>query len=669
MAEENYLNEFLSLVQVDRFKEHCSQDITSQDYYCMPLKPIVDAEHRLREKDRSCLAYFSMEFGLATSFYNSFCSLLKPDQHNCIPSNTIFSNYRLADYFFDIRIDKLIDLPIYSGGLGVLAGDTIKTMADYRLPAVGIGILWHSGYFKQRFWYKYGQVPEKMHWHPRSYPGLVPLKNIVKIQLKNESVYLRLWKYYVYNYNRDAVIPLILLDSDVQQNGEHIRGLTDQLYRSDNAWIKIMQRIVLGFGGIAALKELGYNIDIFHLNEGHAVFSFLEHCRGLSPKEIEGEKHKFVYTCHTPVAAGHDRFSQENMRSVLSDEDFALVSSYGREDSGMINLTLLSMNVCSSINAVSKSHQQVMFLQFPEYKDRIRYVTNGVHPYTWISPEFLNVFRQFPAVFEKIDENPMILSRATELKADYSFRRQVWGAHQQNKAKLCGRLEKWNFKEDVFTVCWARRIAGYKRPSLILYDTDKLVEIAKNTGPLQIIIAGKAHPQDNLGFTFISEIMDAIDSLTQHYDYLKVIIMENYDMHLAQALISSVDLWLNNPLPPFEASGTSGMKAILNGVVQLTTLDGWVVEAEDKNIGRIFGYRSDPQHIGNEKNLHMDEDSASLYKNLQEMAALYYRTNRSKEIDFSSPWIDAMINCIAAGAYFNTYRMLDEYKKLIWKIA
>ena len=281
MKKDDLLQEFLGLVDVEGFNDNYSQDIGNGKYFGMPLEPIIAAEKRLRSINQRCIAYFSMEYGLATSFYNTFKSNNPIDPQNKIPENTAFSNYRLADFFFDVKIDNIIDLPIYSGGLGVLAGDTVKTMADYKLPAVGIGILWHFGYFRQRFWFKYGQVPEKMYWNSNKYPGLVPLKNKVTIKIKNSEIILKIWKYYVYSYKKDYAIPLILLDAELPQNSERKKTLTEQLYRSDDSWIKLMQRALLGFGGVASLNELGYNIDIFHLNEGHAAFAFIEKARGL----------------------------------------------------------------------------------------------------------------------------------------------------------------------------------------------------------------------------------------------------------------------------------------------------------------------------------------------------------------------------------------------------
>lgn len=666
---ENQLSEFLSLVNIEGYEDTYNKDITGDKYFGLPLKSIIDSEKRLLSNKERSIAYFSMEYGLASSFYNRFTSNRPLTPSNKIQEQDVFSNFRLADYFFNLKVDNIIDLPIYSGGLGVLAGDTIKTISDYHLPAVGIGILWNTGYFRQKFWFKYGQLPEQITWDMNSYPGLVPLKNKVKISLKSEDIYLRLWKYYVYNYSQDYAVPLVLLDSRVEENSEKNRHLTDQLYKSDNVWNKIMQRIILGMGGVAALRELGYQIDIFHLNEGHAVFAFIEKAKGLSKGEREDLKKYFVYTCHTPVEAGHDRFSSDDVSKALKKEDFEIAEGYGGDKQDIINLTLFAMNAATVINAVSLSHQKVMHIQFPKYKERIKYVTNGVHTHTWISDRFKNVFEKFSSTLGDIKANPMALAKARQLKGNGQFRSEIWQAHQANKQDLCNFLDKWGLKKDIFTICWARRIAAYKRPSIILNDVNRLIDIAKKYGPIQIIFAGKAHPNDNLGFTYINNMLDKVDNLNQVYDYLKIIMPENYDIYLAKMLTSSVDAWLNTPLPPFEASGTSGMKAILNGVIQISTLDGWVLEAQDANIGRIFGYRNEERTLGNEHDLHMRDDAQQLYDVLDEMVKLYYDTNNRGKIDLSSQWIDIMIDCIATGARFNTYRMLDEYKKIVWNIA
>jgi glycogen phosphorylase len=669
MEKIKLIDEFYSLVHLDDSDGHYAKDIKDGDYFGMPLEAIVKAEKRLRSNKERCIAYFSMEYGLATSCYNKFSSQLPLNCANRVPENGVFSNFRVGDYFFALQQNNILDLPIYSGGLGVLAGDTVKTMADYNLPVAAIGILWSSGYFRQKFWFKYGQAPEKMHWDPHTYPGLIPLKNRIKISLKDEDVYLRLWKYYVYSHKHDAVVPLILLDSNIEPNSETARIFTDQLYRSDNVFLKLLQRVILGFGGINALNELGYNIDTYHLNEGHAVFAFVAKAKGLNKDELQNLKSKFVYTCHTPVEAGHDRFSIDDLNRVLKYQDVEIIEKFGKERSGMANLTLLSMNISSAINAVSHNHQKVMHIQFPDYIDQIQYVTNGVHPYTWMSQSFQELFNKFPETFVNFSANPMILSRAVELKANADFRGQLWQSHQTNKTDLCKFLGKWKLDKNLFTICWARRVAAYKRPSLILHDIGRLVEITQKYGPLQIILAGKAHPNDNLGFTYINEMLDKVDKLNEDYDKLKIIVLENYDISLGKLLTSSVDVWLNNPLPPFEASGTSGMKAILNAVLQMSTVDGWVAEATNRKMGAFFGYKNAEGSVGNESDLHMNDDAEELYRALEGMISLYYETNQNGKVDASSGWIDMMIECLVAAAQFNTYRMVDQYKQQIWKIA
>ncbi len=288
--------------------------------------------------------------------------------------------------------------------------------------------------------------------------------------------------------------------------------------------------------------------------------------------------------------------------------------------------------------------------------------------HTWLSDSFKDLFDKYKATFGDWRMKPENLKKALSLKADDSFRGDIFQAHQVNKRNLVGALEKWGLKEDVLTVGWARRIAGYKRPALIFHSVEQLIRIAYEVGPLQIILAGKAHPNDDIGSAHIEEILDHIDQLNEHREVIKVLILENYDTYFGKLLTNSVDIWLNNPLPPFEASGTSGMKAILNGVVQMSTLDGWVVEAAKEDIGWIFGYEHSGSEIGQEMVLRLDEDSSALYDVLGEAAKLYYTMNRDGVTDVQSPWIDKMIHCVGQGAFFNTQRMMREYKEKMWNI-
>ncbi|MFA5088981.1 MAG: alpha-glucan family phosphorylase [Candidatus Omnitrophota bacterium] len=657
------------IASIDRFSEYYSEDINEQYYFGFPTASILHSEVALLSREVRSTAYFSMEYGLAPSIYNSFQQKRPLSDKNKFFSHEVFSNSWLCDYLFKIQIDKLLDIPIYGGGLGVLAGDALKSSADLGFSVVALGVLWNKGYFKQNFWYKHGQVPEELTWDPCSYPGLIPLKNIVTLRTKQGPLSLRLWKYYVYSFDKKSACPLILLDSNLEQNSEHFRKLTDQLYRSDDVWWKIFQRSILGIGGMKALSSLGYQVDSYHLNEGHAAFAILEKYVSLADKgQMEEAKKKMVFTCHTPVAAGHDRFKLRDVANILEADYIQAAECFGKENpsSDEVNLTFMSLNNCAKVNAVSLKHGEIMRLQFPRFADKIYSITNGVHLHTWASDCFQKLFDQYAGTFGDWRRYPERLVQIENIEKDGAFRKDLFEAHQGNKRKLCRLLNRWGLKEDVFTLGWARRIAGYKRPALIFHNIEGILELAYNVGPLQIVMAGKAHPNDDIGGAHIDEILDHIDQLNAHQDVVKILILENYDTYFGKLLTSSVDVWLNNPLPPFEASGTSGMKAILNGVLQMSTLDGWIVEAASNDIGWIFGYQHTGGDIGSEKDLRLDEDSQSLCKTLKEAMQLYYNTYQAGELNVSSPWIDKMSHCVRTGAYFTTQRMMQQYKKAMW---
>jgi starch phosphorylase len=656
--------------QIDHFSTQYHQEIDPHTFFGFPLRPVLDIEQELLLPARRNIAYFSMEFGIAPSIYNSFRLSGPMDIHNQFFAHDVFSNYWLCDYLFKVRIDKMLDIPIYGGGLGVLAGDAMKSSADLGYPVVGIGILWNKGYFKQNFWYKHGQVPEELTWNPNAYPGLIPLKNIVTVETKEGPLALRLWKYYVYSYDKTKACPIILLDSNVGQNSEHFKRLTDQLYRSDDVWWKIFQRAILGIGGMKALDALNYRIDYFHLNEGHAAFALVEKYLRLNDKsKMEEERKKFAYTCHTPVAAGHDRFQVQDLRRVLKGDYVQAAEILGKEksDSSQINLTYMCLSNCAKVNAVAQKHGEITRLQFPAFASKVDAITNGVHLHTWLSESFQQLFDRYPHVFADWRRDPEQLANIVQLKGDESFRRDIFEAHQVNKRHMLSVINHWKLKEDVLTIGWARRIAGYKRPALIFHDVKEILKLASTLGPLQIIMSGKAHPNDNIGSAHIDEILDRIDQLNEHKSIIKVLILENYDTYFGKLLTNSVDVWLNNPLPPFEASGTSGMKAILNGVVQLSTLDGWVMEAEKDDIGWIFGYRHTGAEIGSEKDLKLEEDSSALYNTLKDVIGLYYATYAKGTLNPQSAWIDKMIHCVQRAAFFNTNRMMKQYHEKMWQ--
>ncbi len=648
-----------------------TRDINEAYFYGLPQDIVRRAEAQLRDPAVRSVAYFSMEFGLAPSIYHPYRSKVPLSPSNRKRDFEIFSNLRQMDYFHVVSIDSLVDIPIYSGGLGVLAGDTLKSAADLKLPLLGVGILWNKGYFDQQFCIRDGQLPGQFAWDPRSYPGLVKLTAEIKLSIGAEAVTFHLWKYYVPSFDETHVVPLLLLDSNHPANPVWAQALTNQLYESSTVWWKIVQRKILGMGGIRAIQALGYAIDVFHLNEGHAAFAFLEMARGKRTDEIASLTERFAYTCHTPVEAGHDRLPIEELAKVLSAEEVELARRFGQDDRpDRVNLTILAMNASKHVNAVAKKHEEVTKIQFPSHERKIQGITNGVHIPTWISRPFEQLFNDYPLVFENWKNSPDSLQHVQHLRHDRTFREKLWSAHKQNKAQLLDLLRPWQVRDDIFTIAWARRAAPYKRPSLILQRPNRLVEIAQQHGGLQILFAGKAHPNDFVGTGNIKEILNIIDGLEIHRDCLRVIFLENYDTYVAKLLISGVDVWLNNPLPPFEASGTSGMKAVLNGVLQLSTMDGWVVEAADNEIGEIFGYRAERGAVGHEMDLKLREDSTSLYDKLELMMADYDAVEKGAPEDtHKSKWIDRMINCIEVASFFNTSRMVAQYNRTIWGMA
>lgn len=667
-TQSNTMNfdQYVSLIE--KFDSQYKDNISEEKYFGFPIAPVLDVERRLLA-GQDVVAYFSMEFGIAPSIYNSF-QLARPiSDKNQFFTHQVFSNYWLCDYLFKIQIDKMLDIPIYGGGLGVLAGDTMKSASDLGFPVAGIGILWNKGYFKQNFWYKHGQVPEELKWDPTTYPGLIPLKNRVVIDTNEGPLHLRLWKYYVYSYNHAYACPIILLDSNLPENSDKFKKLTDQLYRSDDVWWKFLQRVILGVGGIKALRSLGYKVQHYHLNEGHAAMAIIErYIESGATISMDEFRKNFMYTCHTPVAAGHDRFNVNDVSRIMTEPYAKVCIEFGKEDAHaqQINLTYICLNNCDHVNAVAAKHGEITRLQFPAFASKVESITNGIHLHTWLSDNFRQLFDRYAHILGDWRKTPDNLLKVEQLKSDENFRRDIFSAHQANKRNFLKVVHNWQLDENVLTVGWARRIAGYKRPGLIFHDIQRIIKLAYEVGPLQIVLAGKAHPNDDIGSAHIDAILSHIDQLNPHWDRIKVLILENYDTFFGKLLTNSVDIWLNNPLPPFEASGTSGMKAIANGVLQMTTLDGWVVEAEHDDIGWIFGYEHHGPEIGDERQLRLDEDSNALYETLEQSMKMYYAMNQKGKIDIYSPWVDKMINCVKRSAFFNTQRMIQQYKDLMW---
>ncbi|MFH1710546.1 MAG: alpha-glucan family phosphorylase [bacterium] len=568
--------------------------------------------------------------------------------------------------YFSMEFGLKNKLPIFSGGLGILAGDTLKSAADLGVKMVGVGLLWRNGYVKQKLTFDQGQVSETVQWDPENTKGLSPLGKSVKVQIEDKEVAFRLWRYDV--VEGKSTVPLILLDSACPENEglDGFKDITRRLYRNHDPWWRITQEMALGIGGMRALKLLYPNVELkYHLNEGHAAMAPVEFMlQGHSPEEA---REHFTGTTHTPVPAGHDRFHIDKLSHAIRTPHLNVMREFGWEHNNpaMTNMTILMMNLCRKINAVAKKHLEVTRRMFPSFDSKMTSITNGIHPYTWASPEMAAVFDKFCRTWR---DDPEQLRFLKYRLADPDFRKGVEDAHRQARKRLIDEVNRRHPKlgmvEDTFTIGFARRAAGYKRADLIFADMSRLFEVVENVaqkhGNIQIIFAGKAHFEDGRAADLIKKMLSTISNVnSEGAGKIKVIYLENHDMELGKLMVAGSDVWLNTPLPPFEASGTSGMKAAVNGVPQISTFDGWWCEGycQDNSVGWMFG--SPPDLNQHPNDMRYGEDSEQLYKVLEKVAGIYY-ANRPK-------WVDTMINAIALnGSYFNTHRMLKEYVTNLW---
>ena len=533
--------------------------------------------------------------------------------------------------YFSMEICVEADIPSYSGGLGVLAGDTLRTFADLNIPAVGVTLLSEKGYLYQELTEDGQQVEKPYPFDPRKRLILIAKDTTVKIN--GNEVKIRPWCYFIRGVSGYKV-PVIFLDTNLEENGEWERTLTSYLYGGDTDY-RLAQEIILGIGGFRILKSLGFtSIYRFHMNEGHASFLTLELYR--RTKNVEFVRRQCVFTTHTPVKAGHDMFSMEKVKQFLGEFPDE-ISPYVTENN-MLNMTRLGMFFSHYINGVAKKHREVSMSMFPHYS--IDSITNGVHSLTWVSEPFQRLFDKYMPGWR---QDPYILRSASGMPNE-----DVWNAHMEAKRRLIDFInEKFgeNFSYDKFTIGFARRMTAYKRPYLLFYDRERLLKISEIAGGLQIVYSGKAHPKDTEGKEIIKRIISAGKNLKPKVNF---IFIPNYDMNIAKMMVSGVDLWLNTPRIPMEASGTSGMKAAHNGVPQLSTLDGWWKEGY---IEGVTGWA-----IGGEDQESDDlRDSRDMYDKLEyRIIPVFHR--------FRDRWIDIMKNCIALNAsFFNTQRMVEQY--------
>jgi glycogen phosphorylase len=589
-------------------------------------------------------------------------------------------------------------LPIYSGGLGILAGDHLKSASDLGIPMIGLGLLYRQGYFHQRLnrqgWQEDYYTDNLFHQMP-----LELLKDeqgepiTIELQVRHRMVKLQIWRVQV------GRVSLYLLDTDREDNDPIDRWLTGHLY-GGNQETRIAQEVVLGIGGVRALHALGIEPGIYHLNEGHAAFCLLEFARmevqrtGKSFYDVETYvRDRCVFTTHTPVPAGHDVFSADLIDSYfahywddmgLSREQFLALGARRLGDPWEpFGMTVLALRMCRSTNGVSELHGQVsrnmwniLYPDRSEDKVPIGYITNGVHAPSWTAPLIGDLYTQYlgadwasravdPQMWQGVDNIP-----DEEIWWRHQILKERLVAHTRTKVKFSRQNRGENHDSvqaaeqlldpKLLTIGFARRFSPYKRGDLLLRDADRALKIFGNADrPVQIVFAGKAHPADEEGKRIIQRLME----WCRHSSiWNRVAFIEDYDIYTAQKLVQGVDVWLNNPRRPLEASGTSGQKVCFNGGINCSVLDGWWCEGykADENGKGINGWAIGEDANTSDQKLQDKIDSDSLYRLLEEeIVPLYYDQD---ENGVPHGWVQKMKASIKTNApAFNTDRMLADY--------
>jgi len=545
--------------------------------------------------------------------------------------------------YFSMEIALRNEIPTYSGGLGVLAGDTVRSAADLALPLVAVSLVSRAGYFHQAIDAQGRQVEQAVVWEPREWA--TPLDAKIAVNIEGRAVWIGAWLY-VLEGHMGGRQPVLLLDTDLDENQREDREITHYLYGGDEAY-RFKQEIVLGIGGVRLLQALGFTIRQYHMNEGHSALLGLELLRryvypaedlrpGEPPYDLPRVRALCNFTTHTPVEVGHDRFSYALVTRVLGNVvDLATLKYLAGEDG--LNMTRLALNLSEYVNGVAERHAEVSKRMFPGYQ--VHAITNGVHPYTWTSESFRMLYDRYVPSW---CHEPEQLVRADCCLPDAV----IWEAHQQAKRVLIERVSARTgvaLNPKLPILGFARRMTAYKRPDLLFSDLERLKAIARQHA-FQIVLAGKAHPHDEGGKLIIEQLHAQARALE---GAVPVVFLPDYDMDIGQMLVAGVDIWLNTPLRPFEASGTSGMKAAFNGVPSLSVLDGWWIEG---CIEGVTGWA-----IGNAVGAD-DGDARALYDKLEQVVLpLYYYADRAK-------WIAVMKGAIAKNAsFFNSHRMMRRY--------
>jgi len=563
------------------------------------------------------------------------------------PSKNRVNNQRIIAYFsMEIAVDA--EIPTYAGGLGVLAGDTIRSAVDLKVPMVAVTLLYRKGYFYQTLDASGWQREEPVEWVVDDFLEEMPQR--AAVALEGRSVHIRSWKYEVSD-SGGFKVPVYFLDSDLPENSEGDRTLTHSLYGGDQRY-RLCQEAILGIGGVRMLRALGYHeIERFHMNDGHASLLVLELLdeeagknggRPITHDDVEAVRRKCVFTTHTPVPAARDQFPKELAERVLGEyqamSDIKDLVFCG----DVLDMTFLGFNLSHFINGVAKKHSEVARLMFAGYL--IDAITNGVHAATWVAEPFHELYDRHIRGW-RLDN--FSLRYALSIPKE-----EVWKAHNQVKKRLLQYLNRETnvgMDVDVLTIGFARRMATYKRADLLFTDPERLKGIASKAGPFQLVYAGKAHPQDQAGKELIQRIFRIKDALAKN---IKMVYLENYDLELGKMITAGVDVWLNTPQPPLEASGTSGMKAALNGVPSLSVLDGWWIEG---CIEGVTGWSIGENERGTEEAGNRSKDASSLYDKLEQVIIPLFYHNRDR-------FIDVMLHSIALnGSFFNTHRMIQQY--------
>lgn len=558
---------------------------------------------------------------------------------NHLPFESFLHEPRIA--YFSMEIALRSEIPTYSGGLGVLAGDTMRSAADLDLPMIGVTLASRAGYFRQAI-VNGAQVEEAEIWQPEKWAS--PLTAKVAVRIAEREVWIGAWLY-VLEGHRGGSIPVVLLDTDLHENAVDDRELTHYLYGGDQSY-RFRQEMVLGIGGVRMLAALGFLIGKYHLNEGHAAFLTLELLRRYAhtPEQagsiglhydVPRVRERCVFTTHTPVEAGHDQFPYDMADCFLGDvvDRGELRKWAGTE---RLNMTRLALNLSEHVNGVARRHAEVSRRMFPGYE--VHAVTNGVHPWTWTCDAFRTLYDEH---LPRWCHEPELLMRADLIPGD-----AVADAHRVAKSALIKHIaDTGGVGLDPLTpiVGFARRMTAYKRADLLFSDLERLKVIARRY-PFQIVLSGKAHPQDQGGKDLIERLHAHMRALA---GVVPIVYVPNYNMAIARLMVSGADLWLNTPLRPLEASGTSGMKAALNGVPNLSVPDGWWIEG---CIEGITGWA-----IGTDADGDNERDAGALYDKLEhKVLPLYHGDEKG--------WIAVMKGAISRNAsYFNSHRMMRRY--------